>query len=70
MTFDHIISAAVAMNCHECGKYAADGMHQGPDGYWRHPACCPVCKPVEPLPEREVETTAGVQEELFGGEDA
>lgn len=66
MTFDHIISKAVSMNCAECGKYAADGMHQGEDGKWRHPECCPQCAPAPPLAEGEVRPVVDpVQEELF-----
>lgn len=75
MTFDHIESLAVAMNCAACGKYADAGMHQGADGKWRHPHCCtwPACvakyRPAVPLPDREVETLAGEQSTLFGGGD-
>ncbi len=65
MTFAHIESSAVAMNCHDCGKYAADGMHQGPDGYWYHASCCPSCRPREPLAEGEVAVVAGEQGGLF-----
>jgi hypothetical protein len=64
MTFDHIISTAVAMACHACGKYASNGMHQGPDGYWRHPECCAVCKPAEPLEPGQAKA-AGEQGGLF-----
>ena len=73
MTFDHIVSLSPAMPCFACGKYAADGMHQGTDGRWRHPHCCPfpacVAKrtPPEPLPERAVETLGGEQGGLFDG---
>lgn len=71
MTFSHIESLAVAMPCHACHKYADQGMHQGTDGRWYHPVCCPQCRPAEPLPERDVGTLEGEQESLFeGGDDA
>ncbi len=71
MTFDHIESLNVAMQCWACHKYADAGMHQGADGRWYHPHCCPepACvakyRPPAPLPERDVETLTGEQEGLF-----
>lgn len=73
MTFDHLESLAVAMNCHVCGKYAAAGMHRGADGQWRHPHCCPapacVAKHarVEPLEAGEIAPVVGTQADLFQG---
>ena len=71
MIFEHLESLAVAMECRACCKYAAEGMHRGTDGHWRHPHCCPApaCvakygKP-EPLADGEIKPVEGKQGGLW-----
>lgn len=66
----HTMLPSASMPCHRCRKWA-NGIHVlsetqgGLSVEYVGACCCPVCAPAPPLPEREVGTTAGVQEELF-----
>ena len=67
--------ASVAMPYPKCGEWT-DGVCQVSTADSRIEtglscaACCPVCKPAQPLAEGEVKPVVGTREELFGGEDA
>ena len=66
----HQLLPAASMPCHRCRKWA-NGIHALTEtgdvltAEYVCAGCCPQCAPAPPLPEREVGTTAGVQESLF-----
>ena len=67
----HQLLPSVSMNCPKCGNWT-NGIHslsetsEGSTHMRQFCArCCPQCVQAPPLPDREVATTEGVQEELF-----
>lgn len=54
--------------CNKCGAVTCPGHYLNVHDV-RCERCCPDHGKVEPLPEREVSTTAGTQAALFGGEE-
>lgn len=53
--------------CNKCGAVTCPGHYLEVHDV-RCAKCCPTHGQAEPLPEREVGTTDGVQESLFGGD--